>query len=178
MTDIAIADKIPVSSLYPDRYGVGRSKVYEYLKALGIQTFKPDGRHSYIQWADFEALDKYVSTWMHEGEEQANSFAAQWRQQHGTSTDASSLAPVEVAALPPALQIVIEAIAAQLSPPRPDPLTPQRQLQEACDRGWQLSTSQLRTILGTRPRRDRYGFCFEHAGRIGRENAWTVKRLS
>lgn len=181
MVDLAVADRIPVSSLYPDRYGVGRSKVYEYLKALEIQTFKPDGtRFSYLEWADFEALDKYTALLQSEGEEPAATFANQWRQQRGTSTDASNLVPAEVAALPPALQLMIEAIAARLAPVPADPLLPQRQLQEVCDRGWQLSTSQLRAIVGTRPQQesDRYGFEFECVGRMGRQRAWRVKRAS
>lgn len=178
MVDTAVADKIPVSSLYPDRYGVGRSKVYEYLKALGIQTFKPDGRHSYLHWADFEALDKYAAILEREGEDQAAVFASQWQQHSNPSTDTSTLATTESLALPPALQLIIDVIVARLAPTPDDPLQPQRQLQEACDRGWHLSTSQLQRILGTRPRHEstRYGFAFKHIGRFGRESAWRIER--
>lgn len=71
---------------------------------------------------------------------------------------------------------LLDLFAARLASAPTDPLLPQRQLQDACDRGWQLSTSQLRAILGARPRPgDRYGFQLQRVGRIGKESAWSVK---
>ncbi|MBE9179401.1 hypothetical protein IQ268_12595, partial [Oculatella sp. LEGE 06141] len=54
-----IVDKIPVATLFPDRYGLGKTKVYEYLKDLGIRPFS-DGRKSFISFEQLKLLDEYA----------------------------------------------------------------------------------------------------------------------
>lgn len=62
----------------------------------------------------------------------------------------------------------------------PDPLANLRMLQEACDRGWLLSTSQLAPLLGVKGLNgrtiERFGFTFTRVGRNGIESAWKVGR--
>ena len=50
-------------------------------------------------------------------------------------------------------------------------------LDKCAEKGWLLPTSDIRSILGTAPRRSgwtRYGYCFEAAGSHGNETAWAV----
>ncbi len=62
----------------------------------------------------------------------------------------------------------------------PDPLANLRMLQEACDRGWLLSSSQLAPLLGVKSLSgrtiERFGFTFTRVGRNGIESAWKVDR--
>ncbi len=96
---------------------------------------------------------------------------------NGQSSEAVDIS-LDVAQSPPWL-LFAEAIAQRLSPSSPDPLLPQRQLQELADRGWLATTSQLRAILGVHPREGVwYGFHLSKAGRIGRQGAWEVRKPS
>ncbi len=82
---------------------------------------------------------------------------------------------------------VIEAIATkfldiatlkQLSPS--DPLANLRALEDAAQRGWLLSTSQLAPLLGRKTLSgeviDRYGFVCRRVGRNGAESAWAIQK--
>jgi hypothetical protein len=66
--------------------------------------------------------------------------------------------------------------------PPPDPLSNLRSIQEACDRGWLLSTSQLAALLGVKSvsgkQIDRYGFRFTRVGKNGAESAWQVSKAN
>jgi hypothetical protein len=69
---------------------------------------------------------------------------------------------------------LVQALAQLMPQPKSDPFAVQRALQEACDKGWLLTTEQLSKVLGISPRTvrnggNRLGFRFE---RIGRE--WRV----
>ena len=69
---------------------------------------------------------------------------------------------------------------AAASPP-PDPLANLRALEEACDRGWLLSSSQLAPLVGLKSVHgkefERYGFKFTKAGKNGAESAWKVSKV-
>lgn len=62
----------------------------------------------------------------------------------------------------------------------PDPLANLRMLQEACDRGWLLSSSQLAPLVGLKSLHgkafERHGFKFVKVGRNGVQSAWKVVR--
>ncbi len=75
-----------------------------------------------------------------------------------------------------------DAIAAR-SPlsPSASPLQVWRELEEACHYQWLLSTSQVRTLTGIVPSGDicEYGvFRFKRQGKIGREAAWEVWKMT
>lgn len=63
----------------------------------------------------------------------------------------------------------------------PDPLANLKALQEACDRGWLLSSSQLAPLVGLKnvhgKEFERFGFRFVKAGKNGSESAWRVEKL-
>lgn len=64
--------------------------------------------------------------------------------------------------------------------PPPDPLSNLRSIQEACDRGWLLSTSQVAALLGVKSLSgkmgQRFGFTFTRVGKNGAESAWQVSK--
>jgi len=82
-----------------------------------------------------------------------------------------------------ALALVVDAIAGKLQDlTLADPMVNLRSLEEACDRGWLLSTSQLAPLLGLKSLNGkefcRYGFRFTRVGRNGSESAWRVGKGS
>lgn len=66
------------------------------------------------------------------------------------------------------------------SPPA-DPLANIRALQEVCDQGWLLSSSQLAPLIGLKSLHgkefERFGFKFVKVGKNGLEAAWRVEKL-
>lgn len=73
-------------------------------------------------------------------------------------------------------------VAALLQPPTTDTLANLRQLQEACDRGWLLSSSQLAPLVGLKTLHgkafERFGFRFMKVGRNGSQGAWRVEKVN
>ena len=192
---------IPVSSLYADdskesRYGYKRSFIFQALKELGIERQNgADGVTAYITISDLETLDEYVDIRKMKGVKASEAFAKTCLSRATDGPVDSSIQPAETAdvltvgvstdvsmrkiQLPPAVAVLVEAIASQLSPPT-DTLAPQRQLKEAYTQGWLLSTAQVRQIVGVPSWQgsDRYGFRFEKVGKEGRQNSWQVLKAS
>lgn len=174
-----------VSELWPDRYGVGRTKVYEYLKALNITPFKPEGdKRSHITLEQLAALDHYAKLLAESDTEAAQSYADSFTDAIITPpayTSTNAFTAVENAEIPPVIATLAQAITQQFQPatPQPDPLAPQRQLKEAWREGWILSTRQVRDILGLASWSggDRYGFAFEKAGKVGAQSGWRVTEI-
>lgn len=77
---------------------------------------------------------------------------------------------------------LVKVITEQVTPP-PAPISPVenlRDIQEACDRGWYLSSSQLAPLLGLKTLHGqeikRHGFTFTRVGRDGRSSSWKVSK--
>ena len=70
----------------------------------------------------------------------------------------------------------------QLPPAAPpaNPLENIRRIQEAHDRQWKLSTSQLAPLLGMKSLSGseikRFGFVFTRVGKNGVESAWSISK--
>lgn len=62
------------------------------------------------------------------------------------------------------------------------PLARYELLDKAAERGWQLPTSEIAELLGTKSvsghEFERYGFRFIRAGKAGAESTWKVEKLS
>jgi hypothetical protein len=165
-----------VSELWPDRYGVGRTKIYEFLKRLDITPFKPEGdKRGHITFEQLQDLDSYVDTLGKEGPERAEEFiqkrlqkSAQLSAATHTDTSANTSTPTNLPALPPAMEALVSALAHRLQPePAPDIFAPQRQLEEAWRYEWTLTSKQLQQIIGAKPveGKPRYGFKLEKIAR-------------
>ena len=60
-----------------------------------------------------------------------------------------------------------------------DPLMPNRLLSEAADRGYILTSKQIKDILGIKPKSSsftRLGFSFKKIGKDGIYSSWSVER--
>lgn len=199
-TETTITQAVPVSSLYPDRYGVGKTMIYRWLNELKISPTK-ENKYSFITLDEVQLLDgyfraiqesteaakKYLSERVHERDrehvqtiDQASGelVNAPVNMTLNTFTDATTEDDAIVTS--PSWTLAIEALAARLSPTLADPLAPQRQLQEIADRGWQVSSRQVHQIMGVYPTdgMERYGFRIVRAGKAGRQITWKVEQIT
>lgn len=82
-----------------------------------------------------------------------------------------------IASLVDAIAGKVAAIARE---PAADQLVNLRTLQEACDRGWLLSSSQLKPLLGLKTLSgasfQRHGFTFTRCGKNGGQSAWKISQ--
>jgi hypothetical protein len=166
-------DNLSIADLQ-GRYSLdSRQSVYNRLKHLHItpekgkisadQLQEMDDLHAYLQQPNAKMSDYPVSTG------QLNLSNGQAINQPSGQLDLSS-------GQTDRLWLLLETLANRLQPPTSDPLAPQRQLEEIADRGWIVTTSQLRSILGVQPREgDRLGFQLVKVGRVGREMGWRVE---
>lgn len=182
-------DLIPVSSL-SDRYEVARSNVYNRLSGLGIEPEKQGGK-AYLnadQLRLMDALDRHlkaggtIADFQHDGQlsyRPTGHAESSYRTQG--SVDTLPLSRKGDQSL--ALALVVEAIAEKLTDLKPtDPLANLRTLDEAAQRGWLLSSSQLAPLLGlktlTGQTVHRYGFTCTRQGRNGIESAWKIAKAT
>jgi hypothetical protein len=143
----------------PDRYGIGRTALYDRLKKLNIKPLKPEGINGSIITADqLQALDRYDLA-LKQGTSLIPALAEQ-------PTDGGQLE-------------VMGEIVNQLCQPAGDRLSTYRELQEAVDQGWWLPTSMVRDMLGVAPHGasfERWGFRFVPAAKH-RSTEWRVERI-
>jgi hypothetical protein len=73
----------------------------------------------------------------------------------------------------------VETIARHISATR-DPLQHYVALERAIASGWLLSTSEVRSLISTKPHGDRFqhgSFVFIKSGKIGNQAAWRVAKV-
>ena len=161
-------DSVPVSGL-TDRYQIGRTALYDRLKALGIEPEKR-GRSSHISGAQLREMDQ-LDTRLKNGEPMpstTSNLAAE--PDRRTFTEHS---PDRSESLSPSTDLGL--ILAKLYPP--DRLSNYRDLQAAADHGWLLPSDKVRELVGVKPHGeefDRMGFRFV---RSARRNEWKVTNL-
>jgi hypothetical protein len=159
------------------RYSFGKTKLYECLDTLGIQRVSRDGdRQVYITEKDLEILDRYIDISNTQGKAEAKAFALSLK----ASSEPSEGLAVRDSGVPESGLVQLMQVLSQLPvmPAEPDALAPQRQLKEAAEEDWLLSTAQVRQILGMKSWNggDRFGFKFDYAGQMGSSKAWRVSR--
>ena len=179
-------DLIPLSQL-PSRYNIARSNLYTRLKDLNIQPTK-QGRKAFVTAAQLQLLDG-----LHHHLQQGGITSDFLQQQSSLTKDSSAeaLTPISMSSQPivllqpTALVGAIEAVVKRLLPPTRTTLSYLRELEEAYQQGWLLSTSEIAGLLGLTPATiSRYGEQFEDAGfvftrvgiRKGGEIAWSVDK--
>jgi len=177
MTEI---DKFPVKEL-ANRYNIGRTALYSRFEAANITPNK-EGTRSYISGSELEELDRLDSHIKTGGG--LESFKAE--SSHAEVMPASIASSIEPAT--PAKVSgndgenfieLIERIAAALKPAA-DPLQHYAALERAIASSWLLSSSEVRSLIGTRPTGDRFqrgSFVFIRTGRIGAQSAWRVVKV-
>jgi hypothetical protein len=168
-------NKFPVKDL-PNRYNVGRTALYARFTAALI-TPEKDGTRSYISGKELEQLDRLDSHIKTGGKledfqptNNQSLVVSQESAVNGTPRSADNFNET--------LQLV-EAIARHIAATR-DPLQHYTSLERAIASGWLLSTAEVRSLIGTKPRGDRFqhgSFVFIKSGKIGTQAAWRVAKI-
>ncbi|MBE9170230.1 hypothetical protein IQ238_22835 [Pleurocapsales cyanobacterium LEGE 06147] len=183
-------DLIPLSQL-PSRYGIARSNLYNRLKDLQIEPIK-QGKKAFVNSSQLQLLDQ-----LHAHLQQGGITSEFVKQQQGliasgTGTmETGTLSPAQhrsepmVVIQPTALVSVLEAVVKRLLPSSKSRLSYLRELEEAYQNGWLLSTSEVADLLGLSPSTvtgygqefNDAGFVFTRVGiRKGGEIAWAIDK--
>lgn len=204
---MTIIDPFPIASL-PDRYSISKQSVYKRIDALGIPTFK-QGRQAFVRADCVKILDdlhEYLATGglvatfaksvdipVEESEGSTEETVAMSPESQLDSSEVStevSTSPIvgreylqRLVVAAERLSTAIEKVSAVSqtpASPSPDPIANLEKLDRAVERGWVLSTSQVRVLTGAKPVGQNWMrgvFGFSRYGRLGREGAWKVYRV-
>lgn len=191
---------------FESRYGVARSNIYNRIKGLTDKGYhmepeKQGGKSVFNadQIGLMDALDSHLKTSGTIADFGASDRpTGQIEPSYRTQDTQAKLKPADPAPATFGMGAMIEAIASkvvsildlrqseqptpQIPPSAADPLANLKALQEACDRGWLLSSSQLAPLIGLKnlhgKKLERYGFKFVKTGKNGAESAWKVEKQS
>ncbi|TVQ54556.1 MAG: hypothetical protein EA366_11785 [Spirulina sp. DLM2.Bin59] len=172
------------------RYGLTRrAQLDQRLDAIG-ETLHPDPQGGeYADVALVQHLDD-LHRWLSQGKSLAD-YTAMGKVRiisHGEEaitggaidvTPVADLSSEPENPLTPVVLTLSQALAGQSS--TPSPLQVWRELEEACQCSWILSTSQVRALTGMAPHGDIYeygAFRFKRNGKIGREAGWEVWKIA
>lgn len=190
-------DLIPLSQL-PSRYGIARSNLYNRLKDLKIESVK-QGRKAFVTSAQLQLLDGLHANLEDGGTtneflKQINSNShlvtvstAEPFTSNSISTPNYDYNEPTISLQPSVLVGAIEAVIKRLIPTSRSRLNYLRELEEAYQNGWLLSTSEVADLLGLNQKTiTNYGTEFTDAGfifarvgtRKGGEIAWSIDKES
>ncbi len=168
-----------------DRYGIASKKtLYRRLAGIGLELNKENGKVSATeeQIELLDQLDEHISKGG-----AASNFVPLSRPEvvspsRHTETQIESMS--EVRHTTTQLEFpseIINLIAKTIG--ATDPLLPQKRLELLVEKQWEVSTSQLQEIIGSKPQLkkgqacyQRGSFLFYKIGKIGNESSWIVKR--
>ena len=184
-------DQFPVSEL-KDRYRIGRTALYERMKTLAIKPTK-HGSKSYLSGEQLRRMDDLE---LHLKSGGGLSDFAQPVQQALTeqteqlsAPNIQSISAAQSSVMGAVIEGIVQSVFTRLSPQPAHVgmrLAHLRELEEAYEKNWILSTSELADLLGLSPTTVRgYGDQFEEAGfvfmRFGTrshgEVAWKVEKI-
>ena len=187
-------DLIPLTQL-PSRYDIARSNLYNRLKDLKIEPTK-QGRKAFVNEKELKLLDE-LHAHLSQGGVTSDFIKQQDNQSHQLVTDSNSeVEPSHSVSIqsqseptitlqPTALISVVEAVVKRFIPSSNSRLTYLRELEEAYQNGWLLSTSEVANLLGLAQKTiTSYGQEFSDAGfvftRVGMrkrgEIAWAIDK--
>jgi len=162
----------PIASLQ-ERYSLSsKQSVYDRIKALSIEPVAR-GKISSDQLDKLDKLDKHLKS---------GGTLSDFESSHTEVIEARSIEPAAATAINQERENfleLIEAIARHIAATR-DPLQHYRSLERAIASGWLLSTSQVRSLISTKPHGDRFqygSFVFIRSGKIGAQAAWRVAKV-
>jgi hypothetical protein len=190
-------DRFPLTQL-PSRYGIARSALYTRLKDLKIEPAK-DGKRAYVNAQQIQLLDalhqhiqkggttgEFLKKFQSISPGQSRTIDQTDEDSPGQSRAFVQDSPGQMLlSQPTALITVVEAIVKRLMPGG-GRLNHLRELEEAYEKGWLLSTSELAdllklskaTVRGYGEQFSDAGFVFTRAGTRKRgEVAWRISKL-
>jgi hypothetical protein len=183
-------DRVPLAQL-PSRYSIARSAVYTRLKDLQISPSK-DSKKAYVNAEQLQLLDA-LHEHIQKGGTTGEFLKQREQKQTGQSRTEESLVllqdnPGQISLTQPgALVTLVETIVKRLLPKSGSRLSYLRELEEAYEKGWLLSTSEVADLLGLSPKTVASygqafadaGFVFTRAGTRKRgEIAWAIDKVS
>ena len=169
-----------------DRYSLSsRKSLYSRLNALNLELAKDSQGRSYATTEQIELLDQ-LQEHLKQGGTLANFTPVTpvvVTTQHRSSLDLTTQPTAQLTAqtlTPEFLGEFAGAIASRLVI---SPLSPHRELEEASDKGWLLTTAEVRELIGVIPTapkgEDTYKrgcWLFTKAGKIASQTAWNVSK--
>lgn len=181
-------DRFPVSDL-PERYGVGRTALYERMNTLSIKSQK-QGTKSYISGEQLRGLDDLdlhlkVGGGLADFLQPVQRTTSEQTEQL-SELDSQAISPSQGAMMASMIDGVIQSVISRVAPQPAQAgsrLAHLRELEEAYEKKWLLSTSELADLLGLSAdtvrgygeQFDEAGFKFSRAGTRSRgELAWQV----
>ncbi|MBE9144888.1 MerR family transcriptional regulator [Planktothrix mougeotii] len=173
-----------------ERYGLKtRQSIYDWIKAANLTLPKDERGHAYATPEQIETLDQ-LSEHLKSGGT-LGTFTPLSSPQIYTSIDSqidtseastvySAIDTVNLAEDSPMVMLerLVGAIAANIQPR--SPLWFHEELEKASKQGWILSTSEVESLIGVKPKGEifhRGGWEFVRAGKIGNQGAWKVNKL-
>ena len=183
-------DQFPVSEL-KDRYQIGRTALYERMNTLAIKPTK-HGTKSYLSGEQLRRMDD-LELHLKSGGGLAD-FAQPIQQTFTEQTEQISvsnsqlISPAQSLAMGAVIEEIVQSVFTRVAPQPAQAgirLAHLRELEEAYEKKWILSTSELADLLGLSANTVRgYGDQFEEAGfvfnRVGTrsrgEVAWRVEK--
>ena len=183
-------DQFPVSELR-DRFSIGRTALYERMNTLSIKPVK-QGTKSYVSGEQLRRMDE-LDFHLKSGGGLAD-FARPVQQTSGEQTEqlslpvSQSVSPTQSPAMVSVIEGIVQSVFTRLAPQPAQVgmrLAHLRELEEAYEKKWILSTSELADLLGLSATTVRgYGDQFEEAGfvftrsgtRSRGEVAWKVEK--
>lgn len=174
-----------------ERYGLKtRQSIYDWIKAAKLTLPKDERGHAYATPEQIEVLDQLAEHLKAGGT--LGSFTPVSSPEIYTSTDSqidtSDPATVyslvdtvnsEVDSPMVMLERLVGAIASNIQPR--SPLWFHEELEKASKQDWILSTSEVESLIGVKPKGEvfhRGGWEFTRAGKIGNQGAWMVNKLN
>ena len=185
-----VLDNFPVSQLQ-SRFNIGKQAVYNRLDALKIKPFK-EGNRSYLKPEQLELLDKLHEYVTHGG------TMAEFKSQldkvdsplDTVDSKVDGLDDLVKSSQSNDLELLVQVLSASVekaitSGKSKSPLWYMKELKEATEEGWLLTTSQVQKLIGVKPKTKkgentytRGSFSFVKSGNIGTQTAWKVKYTS
>lgn len=187
-------DLVPLSQL-PSKYGIARSNLYNRIKDLGIETVK-QGRKAFVTAADLQLLNGLHAHLERGGttfgfiqilKKKGPLALSTVDRPASYLTERSQQSEPIIAINPIALVSTIETVVKRMIPPSNNRLNYLKELEEAYQSGWLLSTSEVSDLLGFVPKTiasygkefSDAGFTFTRTGtRKGGEIAWSIDKQS
>lgn len=188
-----MAELFPLANLR-DRYRIGKQAEINRRKHLGVKPIKVEGTY-YITEEQLKVLDALDHWLVQQGGKMADfdpNLAVDSLESSGqlTRPDTLDSRPMEAqeATLIDGSEVspagnpewgpLIELLAEKIQPPQ-SPLQNWRELEEACEKGWLLTTKQVHELAGAKPKGKQWhrgAFIFTKAGKIGNQLAWLVEK--
>lgn len=159
------------------RYGLSsKQSVYDRIKALTIEPIAR-GKISSEQLSKLDKLNEHLKSGGNLGDFE-NSHAEVMPASIASSIKPATPAKVSGNDSENFIEL-IERIASALKPAA-DPLQHYAALERAIASSWLLSSAEVRALISTKPRGDRFqrgSFVFIRAGKIGGQSAWRVVKV-